>query len=67
VLPLDHPLMVINVLWVQKNQWKIQKILNSDIAMIFDECTPYPATFEEAEKSMQLKLMGWAYRSKDSI
>ena len=34
---------------------KIQKILNSDIAMIFDECTPYPATHEEAKKSMLFK------------
>tara|TARA_B100000768_G_C11170613_1_gene328542 strand:+ start:9 stop:749 length:741 start_codon:yes stop_codon:yes gene_type:complete len=45
---------------------EIQKILNSDIAMIFDECTPYPATFEEAEKSMKLSLE-WAYRSKDEF
>ena len=34
---------------------EIQKILNSDIAMIFDECTPYPATHEEAKKSMLFK------------
>ena len=45
---------------------KIQKILNSDIAMIFDECTPYPATYEEAKKSMQLSN-DWAYRSKDTF
>ena len=45
---------------------EIQKILNSDIAMIFDECTPYPATFEEAEKSMKLSLE-WAYRSKSEF
>ena len=44
----------------------IQKKLNSDIAMIFDECTPYPATFEEAEKSMVLSE-NWAYRSKESF
>ena len=42
---------------------EIQKKLNSDIAMIFDECTPYPASFEEAKKSMQLSE-DWAYRSK---
>ena len=42
---------------------EIQKILNSDIAMIFDECTPYPATYEEAKKSMMLSK-DWAYRSK---
>ncbi|MDA1339352.1 MAG: tRNA guanosine(34) transglycosylase Tgt [Proteobacteria bacterium] len=44
---------------------EIQKILNSDIAMIFDECTPYPATFEEAESSMKLS-QEWAYRSKSA-
>ena len=43
----------------------IQKKLNSDIAMIFDECTPYPATFEEAKASMQLSQK-WAYRSKET-
>ena len=44
----------------------IQKKLRSDIAMIFDECTPYPATFEEAEKSMVLSK-NWAYRSKEAF
>ena len=33
---------------------EIQQVLNSDIVMIFDECTPYPATHEEAQKSLQL-------------
>jgi queuine tRNA-ribosyltransferase len=42
---------------------RIQKVLNSDIVMIFDECTPYPATHREAEDSMQLSLR-WAQRSK---
>ncbi len=44
---------------------RIQKVLNSDIVMIFDECTPYPATHEQANDSMQLSLR-WARRSKDS-
>jgi queuine tRNA-ribosyltransferase len=43
----------------------IQKVLNSDIVMIFDECTPYPATHEEAHKSMELSLR-WAKRSKEA-
>ena len=43
---------------------QIQKVLNSDIVMIFDECTPYPATREEAAKSMRLS-MRWAQRSRD--
>jgi queuine tRNA-ribosyltransferase len=44
---------------------RIQKVLNSDIVMIFDECTPYPATHSEANDSMQLSLR-WAHRSKDA-
>ena len=43
---------------------QIQKVLNSDIVMIFDECTPYPATHEEAAKSMRMS-MRWAQRSRD--
>ena len=35
---------------------RIQRVLNSDIVMIFDECTPYPATPAEAAKSMRLSL-----------
>jgi len=45
---------------------QIQEQLNSDIAMIFDDCTSYPATLEEAKKSMQLSKE-WAYRSKESF
>jgi queuine tRNA-ribosyltransferase len=44
---------------------RIQKVLNSDIVMIFDECTPFPATHKEANDSMQLSLR-WAKRSKDA-
>lgn len=43
---------------------EIQKDLGSDIVMIFDECTPYPATHEEAQKSMEMSLR-WAKRSRD--
>ena len=35
---------------------RIQKILGSDIAMAFDECTPYPATLKQAEKSLEMTL-----------
>lgn len=42
---------------------QIQRTLNSDIAMIFDECTPYPATEREAADSMRMSLR-WAERSK---
>lgn len=41
----------------------VQRDLGSDIVMIFDECTPYPATFQEAADSMRLSLR-WANRSK---
>jgi len=42
---------------------KIQRLLGSDIAMVLDECTPYPATQAEAEASMALS-MRWAARSR---
>ncbi|MGV8942050.1 MAG: tRNA guanosine(34) transglycosylase Tgt [Lysobacter sp.] len=41
----------------------IQKVLGADVVMIFDECTPYPATPEVAQKSMELSLR-WAERSR---
>jgi queuine tRNA-ribosyltransferase len=40
---------------------RIQRALGSDIAMSFDECTPYPATESEARTSMELS-MRWAMR-----
>ena len=42
---------------------EVQRELGSDIVMIFDECTPYPASEAEARKSMELSLR-WAARSK---
>ena len=42
---------------------EVQHTLGSDIVMIFDECTPYPATEEEAAASMRLSLR-WAERCK---
>lgn len=50
---------------------QIQKVLNSDIVMQFDECTPYeidgrPATEAEAAKSMRMSLR-WAKRCKDEF
>lgn len=44
---------------------QVQRDLGSDIVMIFDECTPYPADEKTAEKSMQLSLR-WAKRSKEA-
>jgi queuine tRNA-ribosyltransferase len=42
---------------------EIQHLLGSDISMVLDECTPYPATEEQAAESMRLS-MRWAERSK---
>ena len=42
---------------------RIQRVLNSDIVMVFDECTPYPATHDQAADSMRMSLR-WAERSK---
>ena len=44
---------------------RVQRDLGSDIVMIFDECTPYPATIDEAANSMRLSLR-WAQRSKSA-
>ncbi len=41
----------------------IQRVLDSDVVMIFDECTPYPATEKVARTSMELSLR-WALRSR---
>lgn len=42
---------------------EVQHALGSDIIMVFDECTPYPATREQARESMELS-MRWAARCK---
>ena len=42
---------------------RIQRVLDSDIVMIFDECTPYPADRSQAAESMQLSSR-WAERSR---
>ena len=44
---------------------RVQRELNSDIVMIFDECTPYPASYEQVADSMRLSLR-WAQRSKSA-
>lgn len=46
-----------------ESSMQIQRELGSDIVMIFDECTPYPASLTEARESMELSLR-WAKRSK---
>jgi len=44
---------------------RIQRVLDSDVVMAFDECTGYPATLDAAAESMRLS-MRWARRSKDA-
>jgi len=53
------------VLMTPESSMQVQKDLGSDVVMIFDECTPYPATHQEAADSMRLSLR-WAQRSKDA-
>lgn len=45
---------------------RIQRVLNSDLVMVFDECTPYPADFATAAASMRLSLR-WAKRSREEF
>ena len=45
---------------------EIQRMLDADVTMAFDECTPYPATEKQASESMQLS-MRWARRSKEAF
>jgi queuine tRNA-ribosyltransferase len=51
------------LLLTPETSMEIQRKLNSDVVMVFDECTPYPATEKQAKKSMELS-MRWAERSK---
>lgn len=53
------------VLMTPESSMAVQRDLGSDIVMIFDECTPYPATEKEVADSMRLSLR-WAKRSKDA-
>ena len=45
---------------------EIQRLLDSDIAMVLDECTAFPAAEDEARRSMELSL-GWAERCKQAF
>jgi queuine tRNA-ribosyltransferase len=51
------------LLLTPEESMRIQRVLESDIAMIFDECTPHPATEAQAASSMRLSLR-WAERSR---
>ena len=45
---------------------EIQKLLGSDLVMAFDECAPFPATYEQTKSSMR-RSMRWALRSRDAF
>jgi queuine tRNA-ribosyltransferase len=51
------------VLLTPEKSMEVQHDLNADVTMIFDECTPYPATESQARQSMDLSLR-WAARSR---
>lgn len=51
------------ILLTPEKSMEVQRDLGADIVMIFDECTPHPATYEQARVSMELSLR-WAERSK---
>lgn len=53
------------ILMTPESSMQVQRDLGSDIVMIFDECTPYPASHAEAKQSMELSLR-WAARSKQA-
>ncbi len=53
------------IMLTPERSMEVQRSLGSDVVMIFDECTPYPATHKESQDSMELSLR-WAQRSKDA-
>lgn len=57
--PLNGELIMLT----PEKSMQVQSDLGSNIVMVLDECTPYPATYEEARSSMELSLR-WAERSK---
>lgn len=61
----NSPIDGAKVLLTPEISMQVQRSLGSDIVMVFDECTPYPATYEQAASSMELSLR-WAKRSKQA-
>ncbi|TKB56619.1 tRNA guanosine(34) transglycosylase Tgt [Ferrimonas aestuarii] len=61
-----HPINGDKIFLDPEKSMDIQYHLGSDIVMIFDECTPYPATEQEAGASMRMSLR-WAQRSRDEF
>jgi queuine tRNA-ribosyltransferase len=61
----NSPINGDKIMLTPERSMEVQRSLDSDVVMIFDECTPYPATHEESKSSMELSLR-WAQRSKDA-
>ena len=51
------------LLLTPEESMRIQRVLDADVVMVFDECTPYPSTEKETAESMRLSLR-WAERSR---
>jgi queuine tRNA-ribosyltransferase len=54
------------LLLTPEESMRVQRALDADVAMVFDDCTPHPATPKQAEKSMRLSLR-WAERSRQAF
>jgi queuine tRNA-ribosyltransferase len=54
------------VMLTPERSMEVQRALDSDIAMVFDECTPWPASEAEARRSMELSLR-WSARSRSAF
>jgi queuine tRNA-ribosyltransferase len=54
------------LLLTPEESMRVQRALDSDVAMVFDDCTAYPATEKQAETSMHRSLR-WAARSKEAF
>ncbi len=55
-----------HIMLTPERSMEIQRLLDSDIVMAFDECTPFPAEYDVAKESMELS-MRWAKRSRDGF
>src|SRR2546428_12831348 len=60
---LASPVNGDRLLLTPEESMRIQRVLDADIVMVFDECTPYPASERDTEEAMRLSLR-WAERSK---
>jgi queuine tRNA-ribosyltransferase len=65
-LKFRSPVDASEVYFDSETSMKIQTSLHADIAMVFDESTPYPGSHKEAKESMQMSLH-WAKRGADAF